>query len=185
MLEFNLHPFPTITTDRLVLRKFEESDLEDLLRIRTDPDVMLYINKEEQTREIVANVIKQIIANWENNESINWAVCLKDDPRLIGNFGFWRVDKYNHRAEVGYMLAKTHWRKGYLNELMPVALDYAFDVMKLHSIEANINAGNDASRNLLQKFDFQQEAYFKENYYFNGGFIDSVIFSLLKDWRKK
>ena len=185
MLEFNLHPFPTITTERLVLRKFEESDVEDLFRLRTDPDVMLYINKEEQTREIVANVIKQITTNWEHNDSINWAICLRDDPRLIGNFGFWRVDKYHHRAEIGYLLDKIHWRKGYLNELMQVALDYAFNVMKLHSIEAVINPDNDASRNLLQKFGFQQEAYFKENYYFKGEFIDSAVFSLLKEWRPK
>lgn len=183
MLELNFHPFPVLTTDRLILRKIEESDLEELYQMRTDPDVMRYINKEPQTREIVAGVIKQMHANWQNNDSINWAVTLKDDPRLIGSFGFWRTEKENHRAEIGYMLAKTHWRKGYLNEAMQAGLDYAFREMKLHSIEANINPDNDASRKLLQKFGFQQEAYFKENYYFNGTFIDSVIFSLLEKWR--
>ena len=184
MLELNFHPFPTLTTERLILRNVTEDDFEDMYQLRNDPDVMRYINKEEQTRERVGEFIQKIIYNNTNNEAINWMMCLKDDPRPIGNFAFWRVDKVNHRAEIGYMLAKSHWRKGYLNEAMQAGLDYAFNVMKLHSIEANINPENDASRKLLQKFGFQQEAYFKQNYYFRDQFIDSAIFSLLEEWRQ-
>jgi ribosomal-protein-alanine N-acetyltransferase len=51
--------------------------------------------------------------------------------------------------------------------------------MNLHSIEANINPENIASRKLLEKTGFVREAYFKENYFFNGKFIDSEIYSLL------
>ena len=62
---------------------------------------------------------------------------------------------------------------------MAAVLPVGFDQVGLHSIEANVSPENIASRRLLEKFGFKQEAYFKENYYFNGEFLDSVIYSLL------
>jgi ribosomal-protein-alanine N-acetyltransferase len=56
--------------------------------------------------------------------------------------------------------------------------------MKLHSVEANVNPGNIASASLLKKHGFVKEAYFKENYFFNGNFHDSEIYSLLAHQRK-
>jgi len=66
-----------------------------------------------------------------------------------------------------------------MNEAIDMAIDYGFKELKFHSIEANINPNNIASRNLLLKKGFVKEAYFKENYYFNGKFLDSEIYSLL------
>jgi ribosomal-protein-alanine N-acetyltransferase len=52
--------------------------------------------------------------------------------------------------------------------------------MELHSVEANINPANIASIKILEKFNFRREAYYKENFYFDGKFVDSAIYSLLK-----
>lgn len=62
---------------------------------------------------------------------------------------------------------------------MKSVLDYGFKQLNLHSVEANINKMNNASRNLLEKFGFVKEAHFKENFYFNGTYLDSVIYSLI------
>ncbi len=51
--------------------------------------------------------------------------------------------------------------------------------MNLHSIEANVNPGNTASIKLLEKNNFTREAYFKENYFYDGKFLDTAIYSLL------
>jgi ribosomal-protein-alanine N-acetyltransferase len=68
---------------------------------------------------------------------------------------------------------------------MKAALHYAFDVMKLHSIEANTAPENTASQRLLERHGFVREGYFRENYFVNGEFADSAIYSLLgKDWKK-
>ena len=61
---------------------------------------------------------------------------------------------------------------------------YTFMVLtdsKLHSIEANVNPENIASKTLLEHHGFIQEAYFRENYFYNGQFLDSLIFCLLKE----
>ncbi|MES2446488.1 MAG: GNAT family protein [Bacteroidota bacterium] len=58
-------------------------------------------------------------------------------------------------------------------------IHFAFREMKLHSISANINPGNDASRQILLKHGFEKEAYFKEDYYFQGKFLDSEVYGLI------
>jgi len=66
-----------------------------------------------------------------------------------------------------------------MQEAKVIALDYGLNSMRLHSVEANVNPANEASKKLLLKNNFNQEAYFKENYYFNNQFPDTVIYSLL------
>jgi len=67
--------------------------------------------------------------------------------------------------------------KGFMQEAMQVVLDHGFRVMKLHSVEANVNPRNIDSIKLLERNHFVKEAHFKENYYYNGRFLDSVIYS--------
>jgi ribosomal-protein-alanine N-acetyltransferase len=62
---------------------------------------------------------------------------------------------------------------------MKPVLDYGFNIMNLHSVEANVNPDNLASIKLLANNGFKREAYFKENYFYNGKFLDTMIYSLL------
>ncbi len=87
--------------------------------------------------------------------------------------------KENYRAEFVYALHPDHWGKGIMNEVAEAVIDYGFKVLKLHSIEANINPENIASQKLLEKHKFVKEAYFKENFFWEGKFLDSAIYSLL------
>ncbi|HSI91748.1 MAG TPA: GNAT family protein, partial [Adhaeribacter sp.] len=98
---------------------------------------------------------------------------------LIGTICLWRFDKANHRGEIGYQLHPDFWRQGLMHEAMQAVLDFAFQTLNLHSLSANINPENLASRKLLEKNGFVQEAHFRQDFYFRGKFLDSVIFSLL------
>jgi ribosomal-protein-alanine N-acetyltransferase len=65
-------------------------------------------------------------------------------------------------------------------------LYYGFEFMKLHSVEANVNPDNTPSIKLLERNNFSREAYFKENYFYDGKFLDTVIYSLLiSQWIQK
>jgi ribosomal-protein-alanine N-acetyltransferase len=66
-----------------------------------------------------------------------------------------------------------------MNEAMTAVINYGFDDLKLHSIEANVNPGNASSIRLLERSGFIREAYHRENYYYNGHFLDSAIYSLV------
>lgn len=181
MLEINLFPFPEIRTARLLLRRVIKTDAREILSMRSDDMVMQYIDREKAKTIEDAEAWIQIVDDaLDANTGINWAITLLDEPQtLIGNISFWRIIKQHHRAEVGYMLAPAYWGKGITKEALLAVIDHGFNTMQLHSIEAHINPGNAASAALLESTGFVKEAYFKEDYYFRGTFIDTAIYSLL------
>jgi len=181
MLEPIFSPFPEIRTNRLLLRRITATDAPEILSMRSDDAVMQFIDREKtKTLEDAEAFIHIINESLDTNNGITWAMALSDQPQtLIGTIGFWRIIKQHYRAEVGYMLDPAHWNKGIMKEALQAVIAFGFGSMQLHSIEAHINPGNTASAALLEKTGFTREAYFKEDYYFRGNFIDTAIYSQL------
>ncbi len=107
-------------------------------------------------------------------------MALKSTNKVIGVIGFYRMQKENYRAEVGYMLHTDFHKQGMMKEAIDVVIAYGFTQMKLHSIEAVIDPRNTASENVLIRSGFVKEAHFKENFLHQGEFLDSVHYSLLR-----
>jgi ribosomal-protein-alanine N-acetyltransferase len=181
MLNPNFSPFPELTTDRLLLRELTIDDAPAVMRLRSNKDVMKYINRPlTLTIEDAEKWIGVIIEAVQKNEGITWSICLKEAPaEHVGTIGLWRIEKENYRAEIGYMLEPSLHGKGMMFAAIQQVLAYGFKEMKLHSIEGIIDPGNIASGKLLQKAGFVREAYFKENYYLHGRFADTAVYSLL------
>ncbi len=182
MLDPKFTPFPEIETERLLLRRMKPKDASVILTLRSDETVMKYIDRE-RTKSLTEaeQFLAKIDASIVSNNGIMWGIVLKKEPEeLIGNIGYWRLIKEHYRAEVGYMLHPDHWKKGIMKEALLSVIDFGFDKMNLHSIEANINPGNEASAKILEATGFIKEAYFKEDFYFNGVFGDTIIYSRLK-----
>ncbi len=180
MLSINFNPFPLIETGRLTLRQVQQSDVNGIFFLRSDKNVLKYLDREPAaTIEEAALWIQKINDLEKNNNAVTWAITLKPDLTLIGTICFWNITKEHYRAEIGYALNPDHQSKGIMQEAMTAVLDYGFKIMKLHSIEANVNPNNLSSIKLLERNNFIREGYFKENYFFNGKFSDSAIYSLI------
>ena len=180
MLTISFTPFPNLETERLLLRRVVPADVKEIFALRSNPETMKYIPRpllktDEDALEHVAMIDSKI----DTNEGINWAITLKDNPKLIGIIGHYRIKPEHFRAEIGYMLLPDYHGKGIISEAVKEALRYGFQVMKLHSIEAVIGPENKASAKVLEKNGFVKEAHFKENEYYDGRFWDSVVYSLL------
>jgi ribosomal-protein-alanine N-acetyltransferase len=179
-LNLNFHPFPILYTERLVLKSITKNDANNIFMLRSDKKIMQFIS-----RPMAASVhdaleyINKIQESLMSKYGITWAISLRNDNNVIGTIGFWRIENEHYRAEIGYMLSKDFHGKGIMHEAMQPVLNYGFHVMKLHSVEADADPNNIASIKLLEKNNFMREAYLKENYYFNGKFFDTVIYSLL------
>ena len=180
MLEFNFSPFPIIETDRLVLRRITNDDANEIIELRSNPETMKYIPRPlvKNTEDALAH-IAMIDEKIETNVGINWAITLKDNPKLLGVIGFYRMQPENYRAEIGYILLPEFHGKGIIPEAVNTLNRYGFDDLKLHSIEAVIDPENFASEKVLQKCGFVKEAHFKESDFYEGCFLDKVIYSLL------
>ena len=180
MLAPNFTPFPTLTTDRLVLRKITLEDAPELFFMRTDDRVMKYIERPRPSNiSETIEFINKIDGLEKSNDLITWGITLKNQPKLIGTVCYLNIKKENYRSELGYAMHPDHWGKGIMTEVLEAVIDYGFNEMKLHSIEANINPANTGSQKLLEKNGFVREAYFKENFFWQGQFLDSAVYSLL------
>ena len=98
----------------------------------------------------------------------------------MGNIGIWQLKKEDYSGEIGYMLHPDFWRKGIMQEAVEAVINFGFNQMQLHSLEAKINPSNSASAMLLEKNNFIKEAHFKEDCFWEGEFSDTVVYSLLK-----
>ena len=163
----------------------KESDLEDLFMLRTDPKVMEYMDAPiPEDKTVVLKRIKEIRQDFKDQKGINWTIKLKNSNQAIGYIGLWKIDHQNHRVEIGYALKSEYWKQGITHEAAKKVFDFTFYELKAHSIMGNINPENVASKGFLLNLGFKQEAYFREDYYFNGKFQDSAIFCLLEsDWK--
>jgi ribosomal-protein-alanine N-acetyltransferase len=181
MLEINFQPFKNLETERLLLRRISETDVEEILELRSDPKTMKYIPRPlVKTKEEAMAHFRMIDDKIENNEGINWAITIKGNPKLIGIIGHYRIQPENHRCEIGYMILPQYNGQGIITEAIKIVLEYGFNNLQMHSIEAIIDPENKASERVLKKNGFVKEAHIIENELWNGRFWDTVIYSILK-----
>lgn len=180
MLTINFSPFPILETERLILRRVLPSDVKEMFELRSNPETMKYIPRPLVTNydEALAH-IKMMEDKIETNEGINWAITIKGDDKMLGVIGHYRIKPEHYRAEVGYMILPEYHGKGITTEAVQCVVDYGFNTMQLHSIEGVIDPENEASQRVLQKCGFVKEAHFKENEFYDGKFIDAVVYSKL------
>lgn len=173
--------FPESESDRLYFRRILPSDAEGLYLLRSNDEVMRFMDtKKMESITEAEKMISSIDESFKNGTGINWGIVEKRTNKFIGYFGFWRIVPEHCRAEIGYALDSKYWGNGYMNETLRTMIKFGFVNMNLHSIEANVNPANSNSIKLLEKIGFKKEAYFRENFLFNNTFYDSVIYSLLE-----
>jgi ribosomal-protein-alanine N-acetyltransferase len=181
MLDLSNIIFTNLSTLRLELKSITNEHAQDVLELRSDENVMKYIGKPKaKTLDDALELIQKMKDTFENKTGISWGIFFKGENKLIGIVGFWRIDAANYRTEIGYLLNSKYWRNGIVLEVVECLLNYGFNILKFHSIEAKADPKNIASTALMRKAGFIQEAHIKENYFFEGEFSDTVIYSMLK-----
>ena len=138
-----------IESTRLILRKMSEEDVDPVFEMRCDADVMRYI-REPQNRHEAANWVKLISSKWESRKVGLCAVILKETNEFIGWCGLWVLAETDE-IEVGYAIAKNHWRQGFAFEAAQAALDYGFTELNLPKIVACANPLNEGSQAVMKK----------------------------------
>lgn len=173
--------FPQLQTQRLLLRKQELKDAAHLQQLRSNEEVMTYMDSDKHHDiETSEAFIKKNLETYNKKSGFFWVITAAETGKFMGDIILHRIDRTNARAEIGYTLHPDFWGRGYMKEAMSAVISFAFKDLGLHSIEANINPANNTSRAILLKMGFLKEAYFRENYYYNGKFLDSEIYSLLE-----
>lgn len=180
-MNLQFSPFPILETERTLLRRIGPDDAPEVFEMRSDPDVMRYIPRPIAVSLNDATALIEMVNDFiDKNEKINWAIEWKASGRLIGMIGFVNLKPDHCRAEVGYSLTKAYHRQGIMREALLRVLKHGFEEFNLHTIEAIIDAENDASGTLLESAGFRREGYFREDFLFNGRYRNSIHFGMLR-----
>lgn len=181
MLTFKFDTFPIIETPRLILRQVKVSDVDSIFQLRNDTQTVEFTARPPfESKKEALDLIEKMLAAYANSDGLSWAITIKGEDKMIGGVGFWRIIREHYRAEIGYSLLPSYWNKGYMTEAILPVVKFGFESAGIHSIEANLNPHNKASEKILIKAGFTKEGYFKENYYFNGRFDDTLTYGLVK-----
>ncbi|MBK8586288.1 MAG: GNAT family N-acetyltransferase [Bacteroidetes bacterium] len=168
-----------ILTDRFILRSFVQSDLDDVYKGLSHPEVIKYYGISYKTLEET-----QAQIDWFKEMEVNhtgqwWAICNKDDAAFLGGVGFNNFQAKHFCAELGIWILPQHWGLGILKEVVNSVFLYAATEWKLHRMEAVVESDNRQCISGLMKAEFIFEGKRRECEYKDGRFIDLNIYSKL------
>jgi RimJ/RimL family protein N-acetyltransferase len=144
---------PTLQSDRLIMRRWRDEDLDPFAALNADPAVMEHIQKV-LTREESAGFIDRIEAEFEECGWGLWAVEVKDGAPFIGFVGLHRVPfqvKSSTAIEVGWRLAHEHWGHGYTTEAAERAVRFGYDEAGLLEVLSFTNPANVRSWKVMER----------------------------------
>ena len=149
------HPFPTLHTERLLLRQLVAADAPEIFVHRSDPRMLEFVEiPVAKTLEDASQFIQKIDAAIAEQASIYWVITLKNHPALIGTICLWNLSVETATAEMGHMLHPDFQGQGYMQEALIRVVDYAFEVMRADWITAFPHRNNVRSIRLLERNGF-------------------------------
>lgn len=176
-----------LETERLLLRRFTDDDLETFLTYRNDPEVARWQGwSVPYPRERAVEFIHKMKSR-DPNEPGDWfqaAIVIKDTGEFIGDCAFFIKKDETNTAHMGYTIVQKHWRKGYAVEAARRLMAYLFDERNLRRLIADTDVENTASWKTLEKLGLRREAHFVENILFKGRVASEYHYAMLdREWK--
>lgn len=175
-----------IESARLQLRLATEADLPALLEVNGDAEVTKFLPYTSWNSIADAEAwYKRMSDIQATGTALQFVVVEKQTQRAIGTCLVFRFEETSARAELGYVLGRSHWGSGYMREALAALIDCAFDGMSLRRLEAEVDPGNLASCRLLLRLGFTKEGLLRQRWVAKGETKDVEVYGLLRhEWSK-
>ncbi|MGW7685649.1 GNAT family N-acetyltransferase [Kribbella sp. NPDC054772] len=178
-----------IETDRLTLRRYVETDFDDLLKLQSNPDVtrfLLYdVRTPEQVQEALAGRMADVPMD-RDGQALTAAVIVRDTGQHVGEVVLFMNNVEQRTGEIGYVFHPEFHGRGFAREAAVELLRLGFEELGMHRIIARLDYRNDGSVNLLKRLGLRQEAHFVRNEYLKGEWTDELVFAMLADeWKQR
>jgi [ribosomal protein S5]-alanine N-acetyltransferase len=155
-----INPPKTIKTERLRLRKAKLADAEAIFRqYAQDPEVTRYVSWRahrnlDETREYV----QMCLLAWDVGKAFHWVIESAEDKQVMGMI----IARVNaEKWELGYVLARTYWRQGYMTEALTAIIAWALKQKEIHRVWAVCDVDNLASARVMEKIGMEREGILK------------------------
>jgi RimJ/RimL family protein N-acetyltransferase len=182
-----------LTTDRLRLRSYRETDAEAHLPIYSREDVSRFLLQDPWTAEMAeTEIAKRLPRTGLETESRTLALVIEtadglyslEDSRVIGDIALWLEDGSDEKAEIGWILDPAASGHGFATEAAIAVLNVAFDHYGLHRVFAQMDSRNTASAKLARRIGMREEAHLRKDWWSKGEWTDTLIFGMLASDRQ-
>ncbi|WP_020391649.1 GNAT family N-acetyltransferase [Kribbella catacumbae] len=178
-----------IETDRLTLRRYLETDYDDLLKLQSSPDVtrfLLYGPKTpEQVKESLARRLADVPLDTDG-QALTIAVILRETGQHVGEVTLFMNSTEHRTGEIGFVFHPDFHGRGYAAEASVELLRIGFEELGWHRIIGRLDARNTSSAALLQRLGMRQEAHFVRNEFVKGEWADEAVFAMLaEEWEAR
>ena len=162
---------PTLDTERLILRPLRVGDAADMFDYAQREDVTTYLLwSPHQSISYTRDYLKYVEKRYAMGEFYDWAVVEKESGRMIGTAGFTSFDFPHNGAQIGYVLNPDFHGRGYATEAASRVLQFGFEELGLHRIEARFMEGNHASLRVMEKLGMRPEGYRRDGMLVKGSY---------------
>ena len=144
----------TLQTDRLILRRFVESDAEAMFQNwASSAENLTYVTWDPHSDvEVTRKSIRNWVGSYTNPNYYKWAICLKEKPeQVIGDISIVAIDENDSSCEIGYVLGKAYWGYGMMTEALKAVLDFCFTQVGFQEVKARYASLNPASGRVMEK----------------------------------
>ncbi|UOR12672.1 GNAT family N-acetyltransferase [Halobacillus amylolyticus] len=177
--------FPELETERLKLVQVSKEHIKSFYEIMARDEVARYYGMESlKSIEDASQIVESFQNTFENRRGIRWGIVIKETEDFIGTLGLNNLSTWSKKAEIGFELHPSHWKKGFTSEAIKAVLKYSFDELELYRMGAITYPQNEPSILLLRKLGFTEEGLLRGYLYQNNQSHDALIFSLLQtEWK--
>jgi ribosomal-protein-alanine N-acetyltransferase len=176
-----LSQFSGIETDRLVIRKLEVADIDDVFVFTSDSHVteLTTIFEIAKTKDDVKKYIENIVDNYTKGIPDYWAIVYKENSKVVGIICIDISSRY--RGDIAYAIARDYWSKGIATEAAGAVIDFGFKVLGLKRIDATCDPRNIASVRVLKKCGMRYEGLLKSYSFMHGSFCDRELYAIISE----
>lgn len=173
------------TSQNIFIRPIKIEDANDFLQLEVSNQEFFQKygidrNPDYYTLDVQKDIIKQRIEKAEQDSEYYFGIFTTNCNELIGSIGLFQVQRGPMQcAIVGYSLSQNQNGKGYSTEAVRLVVDYAFNNLQLHRLEAGVMPHNIGSIRVLEKAGFEKEGLTRKNVKINGKWEDHLLFAMI------
>lgn len=169
-----------IEAARVTVRPLRHEDLPDLFEVNGDDEVTAFLPYPTWRDPADGEAWFARMRGFDEAGSARQLVIARnDDGKVVGTALVFRHDEGSARAELGYVVGRAHWRRGYAREALAALVAYAFGPMGLRRLEAEVDPANVPSNALLRALGFTLEGRLRERWTAKGRTYDVNLYGLL------
>ena len=180
----NLLGTKTLETDRLILRKTKDSDVEPMFNNwANDSRVTKYLTWEpyESPEQLKETYHQYLMDNQDKPDVFDWKIVLKETGEPIGSIGVVKIIENINAVEIGYCLGYDYWHKGIMTEALTKVIQFLFDEVGVNRISAHHDVNNPNSGKVMNKCGLVKEGLFKQGGRNNTGIVDICQHALIRE----